>query len=953
MKKLMTYFFIITVFIWNTKAQLDEDFDGTFPPYLWLLTAGGGNFDQSQDIADHTNGTGSYARYDCFNISSSTPAYMSTPTLNVTASDHDFTFWVNYYFIVSGGGSNDELYIDVSNDGGATWVSGTTNYINGQENAGWFQVSIDLTNYEGQDFTGNNTVVRFKAISHWGSYSIAIDDVQGPSIVFPSCMPPSDLTASNIYYNSVDLGWTENGSATNWNIEYGPAGFTQGQGSVVSATSNPFTLTGINSATYYDYYVQADCGGGDTSSWIGPYSFYIPPTCGDTFYDDGGANNNYSSNLSQIFTIYPQNPGDVVTVTFNSFETEEGYDNMMIYNGPDTLSPVFSSGSSDESWSGGPGAPYTAEGQSFTSTDSSGALTFVFTSDESDEYSGWEAVVTCGPPPTCPNPSLLSAANFTSNSAELSWVENGSATSWNIEYGPTGYTQGQGTTVTATNIPFTLTGLNPSTYYDFYVQSDCGGGDTSDWIGPYTFVTGGTCGLFKIDLLDNFGDGWTGGYLDVYINGTLFTNLTLDTGFGPETHYIPVDNDDIMSIVYTAGSFSDENEYIVYDNNDVQLAYEGANHATPGSIGDPSIPEGLIACPSCPSPLNLSAGNLTNNSADLSWTETGSATTWNIEYGPTGFAQGQGTIVTATSNPFTLTGLSHDTTYDYYVQADCGNGDTSIWSGPYTFSTICDVITTFPYNYGFEDVTPNTGGDWSASCWTANPENTNSDYFEGPFRWTVYSGLTPSNNTGPENAHSGQVYAYTEASGANPGDSAELFSPIFDLSALSQPQLSFYYHMYGDNMGILNVDFFDGTTWNEAVWSVSGGQQTSSNEAWIQSVISVPNNVIRIKFRAIRGFDYTSDMAIDDISIQDATSINQLTNITGIYPNPTTGQFVIKSHDLSNAEIYVYTLTGKEIYHNIIDSNAFIVNLKNVTKGVYLIKITDDNRYFINKLIVK
>src|SRR5690606_35041747 len=85
--------------------------------------------------------------------------------------------------------------------------------------------------------------------------------------VTPSCLPTSNLIASGPTQTTVDLAWTENNSATTWNIEYGPVGFTPGTGTTISGvTTNPFTVTGLNPSSTYDFYVQSDCGGGDESS---------------------------------------------------------------------------------------------------------------------------------------------------------------------------------------------------------------------------------------------------------------------------------------------------------------------------------------------------------------------------------------------------------------------------------------------------------------------------------------------------------------------------------------------------------------------------------------------------------------------------------------------------------------------------------------------------------------
>ena len=85
---------------------------------------------------------------------------------------------------------------------------------------------------------------------------------------------------------------------------------------------------------------------------------------------------------------------------------------------------------------------------------------------------------------------------------------------------------------------------------------------------------------------------------------------------------------------------------------------------------------------------SFNAGNVTSSSADLSWTALGTETAWNIQYGAAGFTPGSGTMVNVTTNPYTLTGLtSAQTSYDYWVQADCGGGTTSAYVGPYTFTT--------------------------------------------------------------------------------------------------------------------------------------------------------------------------------------------------------------------------------------------------------------------------
>ena len=121
------------------------------------------------------------------------------------------------------------------------------------------------------DYTGTDNYIAIRMnpnLMYQGSYvdNMFID-------IAPTCPKPTDLYTVSTTLNSATIGWTENGDATQWNIEYGEIGFTPTGNVNAIATSNPFELTGLLSSTMYDFYVQADCGGGDVSYWVGPSSF--------------------------------------------------------------------------------------------------------------------------------------------------------------------------------------------------------------------------------------------------------------------------------------------------------------------------------------------------------------------------------------------------------------------------------------------------------------------------------------------------------------------------------------------------------------------------------------------------------------------------------------------------------------------------------------------------------
>lgn len=136
----------------------------------------------------------------------------------------------------------------------------------------------------------------------------------------------------------------------------------------------------------------------------------------------------------------------------------------------------------------------------------------------------------------------------------------------------------------------------------------------------------------------------------------------------------------------------------------------------------------------------------------------------------------------------------------------------------------------------------------------------------------VNQGGTPTNNTGPDFDHTLGTpqgkYIYTEASQCF-GRTARLYSPCIDLTAASGPQLKFWYHMFGVAMGELHVDILSGGTWINDVTPAVIGDQTN---LWHQTIVDLTpydGQIITIRFRAITGPNSTSDIALDDINIQE------------------------------------------------------------------------------------
>lgn len=80
------------------------------------------------------------------------------------------------------------------------------------------------------------------------------------------CYAPT-ITINNVADNAASISWTENGTATSWQIEYGPAGFAHGQGTNQTLSSPSFNIQGLNAGTNYDVYVRAICSSNEYSNW--------------------------------------------------------------------------------------------------------------------------------------------------------------------------------------------------------------------------------------------------------------------------------------------------------------------------------------------------------------------------------------------------------------------------------------------------------------------------------------------------------------------------------------------------------------------------------------------------------------------------------------------------------------------------------------------------------------
>lgn len=379
-------------------------------------------------------------------------------------------------------------------------------------------------------------------------------------------------------------------------------------------------------------------------------------------------------------------------------------------------------------------------------------------------------------------PQNLAVTNLTATGATITWeAPNTDVTGYKYQYREQGGTWSALTSTTTLSAP--LTSLTGNTTYEFQVQALYAGNNESAFAST-SFTT--PCDAFSVnptaytygfeDVADM--DCWT------LVNGETYTdvwdNASMQSNFGYEPartgdnvfmfYYVDYDDTDpeyqtlispeLTDIPSTGlhvefyyvgdmGGGGQETFRVGYSTTDNNLSsFTWGNEITNASTAyqrfSANYPAGtkyvaiqhtsddqyylfidditFEGAAACLEPTAVAANNITTTGAEITWTNGGEETAWDI------FVTNDNTVVPddlttptvagTSTKPYPLTGLTHSTTYYVYVRSACSSTEHSAWSTPLTFHTECEGMD-LPYSYGFED------GALSV-CW--NVLNTNTSY---------------------------------------------------------------------------------------------------------------------------------------------------------------------------------------------------------------------------------
>ena len=296
-----------------------------------------------------------------------------------------------------------------------------------------------------------------------------------------------------------------------------------------------------------------------------------------------------------------------------------------------------------------------------------------------------------GEAPACPKPTGL-AVNYTGGlTATVTW--EGDATSYNIDV--------NGTVTENVTSPYTLEGLEMATTYAVMVQANCGE-DLSEWTNAVSFTTDlcmpeNQCEI-SYSFTDAYNDSWNGAYISVVDVATeeILYDLTMPNVTGPYEGSFAVCDGREIQFVWHSGSYDSECSFVIKDLND-EVIVEGASSALPFNY--------TVNCTeiTCKKPKDLAAFDINKKSVVLSWTPgTEDQNAWRIAY-----MSENDTIYSyknVTANPYTLNGLTPETSYTVKVRANCGGGDWSDWSDEISFTT-AEACPTEIFNFNVSNIT--------------------------------------------------------------------------------------------------------------------------------------------------------------------------------------------------------------------------------------------------------
>ena len=453
----------------------------------------------------------------------------------------------------------------------------------------------------------------------------------------PPCLAPTALTVSNTTQNSAELNWNAFSGAIAYTVQYK----AQLSSSWITAISNGtlFQANNLQPNTAYEFKVESTCSTNNTSGFTMPITATtLPLPC---LAPSGINANSVTSNSANITWVSLSN-----AIDYNISYRLSGASQWIVI-------------------------PASSNSYQLTNLNSSATYEVQIQSNCVNGGSPYSAISTFSTAnPLCQIPVNVTTSSIGQNVALLSWDSVANASSFLLEY------RVQGTSIwTSVTTPFpheNLSGLLPSSNYEFHIQSICSVSNASAFSNTTTFSTlSPPCDPPSNTVVNSVSSnsasiGWSN-----FIYATQY-NLRYKSSNSLTWNTISVASNSVNLLgLLSAMQYECQFQSVCTSGN--------------GSFSNSVVfNTAANTTPVCDTVNGLFVSSIKSTSAKLNWNATNNASSYKIEYKKTDAA-----LWTIKSTAFTnksITSLSPNTNYEFKVQANCSNGQGS-FSPAFVFRT--------------------------------------------------------------------------------------------------------------------------------------------------------------------------------------------------------------------------------------------------------------------------
>ena len=120
--------------------------------------------------------------------------------------------------------------------------------------------------------------------------------------------------------------------------------------------------------------------------------------------------------------------------------------------------------------------------------------------------------------------------------------------------------------------------------------------------------------------------------------------------------------------------------------------------------------------------------------------------------------------------------------------------------------------------------------------------------------------------------------------------------------------------------------------------------EEGNGRSWLSSIMAYYGRPVSPYYTGLNGVEYRERKEKEN---------NQIFNngLVAIYPNPSTGSFVVDCSDI--ASLNIYDISGVRIMQKALDKGKNEINLSDHHKGVFIAKITCLNSISVHKIVVE